>query len=239
MVAGSNGVALLWDGLSPVLFGAAGTVHPLQRDGVALLMELLSRVQEASMTEESLTIGARYLADDDHLTALTRDLRAGVVQGVAGIATSTSHWRPTPNSGPVSVSPPPPSFIEFCVTPGAPLKTEERLRVRDMFAGKRLHIVSGRMLEGVAADLEDMGFEGERVFFLLSERAKPISGLDERWSGLTKDTDITVCVTGTVGHAVSGKAAALAAKRGVQHFQVKRVRQIPEALKQFANGRGG
>lgn len=134
------------------------------------------------------------------------------------------------NTRRVSVSPPPPSSIEFCFTPGAALMMEETQRVRDAFGGKRLHIVSGRTVEGVAAELEDMGFERERVHFLLSERAKPINGLDERWSGLTEGQDITVCVTGTVGHAVSGKAAAVAAKRGVPHFQVKRVRQIPEVL---------
>ena len=103
--------------------------------------------------------------------------------------------------------------------------------VQAYFDGKRIHVVGGQPDRFVSDAIADCtGISADELIWLPCERAKPPRNLDQRWSGLSPERDVTICITGRVGHSTSHKAKTAASKKAVVHLQVETANEIVEAL---------
>ena len=131
----------------------------------------------------------------------------------------------------VRFDPTPPELLALCVNPLEPIEEEKRENAKMRFSGKRLHIVGGQPSEHVIARIKEMtGIDGRRISWLPSEKSKPPRDLDKRWKNLQNGRDITVCVTGRIGHASALVAQTTARKAGVTYIEVETANEIANAL---------
>jgi hypothetical protein len=65
-----------------------------------------------------------------------------------------------------------------------------------------------------------------RVDWMPSEKNKPPPHLEQRWEGLESNRDVTVCITGRIGHVASGKAASVSGSKGVVHLKVESAKKL-------------
>lgn len=202
-----------------------------RREYQAALSKLLGRVQPTvDRAASEVTLSVVYLGSDIALLALSFDIPGSVSAGIRGLATDTENWD-DPNSSVVKVDPPPPADIELCFTPGAELDVESVASMREFYLGRQLFLVGGQVENRVVAQIiERTGIEESAIRWLPCEKAKPPRDLDKRWKHLDPNRDVTVCVTGRVGHATSLAAASAARKSGTVHLQVEHVSEIVGAL---------
>lgn len=208
-------------------------VPELRREYQSALGRLLSRVLIHTSESDERRFDPHYTGSDEETIALQLDVSGTATDGVVGIATHPGHWARVTDS--VAVAPSPPAVLALCFQPGGELPEERLERVRVAFAGKRLHIVGGQVDDHVvAAIVDETGVLAGDVTWTPCERARPPRNLDQRWRGLDRDRDITVCITGRVGHATSDKAKVAATRAGVVHLKVESAQGIIDALKAHA-----
>lgn len=211
-------------------------VPHLSREYQAALSRLLSRVLVHDADCEDRAFEPTYVGGEDAYLALQWDISgtSSAEDPVLGIGTSPEDWSDATASV-VSVSPTPPPQLELCFDAGATLAAEQDESVRNYFDGFRLHLVGGRPDSNVLATIaETTGLSEGDISWIPCEKAKPPRNLDERWGGLRPTQDITICITGRVGHATSGKAKVAATKAGVTHLQVESANDVCGALRQLA-----
>lgn len=205
----------------------------LQRDYQAALGRLLSRVIAHSCDPGERELSPNYSGNLEQKLALEFDVAGTVGAGVLGLATAEDHWDTSARH--VYCDPPSPARLALCTEPGADLAEEQSETVKNFFYQLRLHVVGARPDAAVIADVvETLGVNEDDVHWLPCERARPPRNLGDRWSGLRPGRDITVCITGRVGHATSEKAQSAAAKSGVPHLRVELPSQIVSTLEAYA-----
>lgn len=191
---------------------------------------VLSRVAQLNGEDaEVRSFAPPYRGDYEHGRALGRDVAGTLHLPIGGIATVVDSWDDEVTQ--VDCVPSPPAELHLCREPGLQLPAEFDAAVAAFFSTRRVHIVGGRPEERVVRRIEEgpLALAG-RLSWIPSEKNKPPRGLDRSWSGLSPDIDVTVCITGRIGHAASGKAATVAMSRGVAHLKVESANGIESAL---------
>jgi hypothetical protein len=134
----------------------------------------------------------------------------------------------------VTFLPPPPNQLELCIRPGAALEAESADAAHMFYSGKRVHIVGGQPTDRVIRAVTELaGLAPSDVTWLPSEKGKPPRDLKKKWANLRADRDITVCVTGRIGHAQSEAAAKAADGCGVVHIRVESANELIGRLKEL------
>ena len=195
----------------------------------AAIGKIMSRVVEPVRQSEQRDFAPRYVGSEDEELALQLDISGTVGCEVIGIATTESSWAFITEY--LQVSPQPPGRLEICTEPNAPLALETEGDLRDLVSSKRLFIVGGKVDSVVVDGLRELGFAPDAINWLESERAKPPRNLDERWGTLAPPRDVTVCITGRVGHATSGSARRIADRRQVPHLHAETARHVIVAVR--------
>lgn len=205
-------------------------VPALKREYQAALSRMLGRV--ALHTEESseCTFDPCYMGSEAQDLALQMDITGTAGSGVRGLGTDVNHWADT--SPTLVIRPGPPNELMLCAAPGQQLPHEVFSLAARFFHGKKVKIVGGQRDGVVIKRLNtELGIEAAAVEWIACEKAKPPRNLDLTWGGLDPDRDITVCITGRVGHATSMAAKAAALKRGALHLQVEYASEVVKELK--------
>ena len=211
---------------------------PARREYQAALNMLLSRVQRHERESSELSFSPGYLGSPEHHLALQLDVSGTAGTGIRGIATEPSHWTTSSNAQ-IGIDPPPPPLLEACYRAGAPLQAEQIAKIRSFFSDKRLHIVGGQIDKKVISTLcSRLAIENGEVVWLACEKAKPPRDLDKRWKMLDGERDITICITGRVGHATSKSAARASELAGAPHILVEFPAGIEQALVNHAAQNG-
>lgn len=182
----------------------------------AAIGRIMSRVVQPISVGEERDFAPRYVGGDEEELALQLDISGTVGCEVIGIATTASSW--AASSAYLEVSPQPPRRLEICTEPNAPVALQAQGDLRDLLSSKRLFIVGGKIDSAVVDRLCELGLPRDAISWLESEKAKPPRNLDERWGTLESPRDVTLCITGRVSHATSGKARQVAGRREVPHL---------------------
>lgn len=190
----------------------------------AAISKIMSRVVRPTSQGEERDFAPRYVGGEEEELALQLDISGTVGCEVIGIATTESSW--AASTVYLQISPQPPRRLEICTEPNAPVALEVQGDLRDLLSSKRLFIVGGKTDLTVVNGLRELGFSRDAINWLESEKAKPPRNLDERWGALDSLRDVTVCITGRVGHSTSGKARVIASKREVPHLLVETARDV-------------
>lgn len=208
--------------------------HQLRRDYQVALSKLLSRVQKHTRNPHEASFSAQYRGDSSYFDALKTDLSGTADTDVSALATAEGHWVGA-EARSITVSPGPPEFIELCYKPDEELRSEGEESLRKYYEGKRIHIVGGQVDENIKSKiLARLSMSQEDLLWLPCEKAKPPRNLDRRWASLDPYRDITMCITGRVGHATSIVAAKSAAKVGAVHVLTELPSGIEQALVDLA-----
>jgi hypothetical protein len=191
---------------------------------------LMSRVIQHSSSPGSRLMDPCYVGTDDQSVALELDSSGTIGNNVVGVATLGSHWVTLASE--VKFTPPPTASSALSlfsawdrVAFGAICQSSIVLSC------KRLHIVGGRDSPQVLVRIIAVtGLDYEDIDWLEAEKSKPPSDLKRRWAHLDAQRDITVCITGRIGHAQSLAAATAAGKRGAIHIEVESANGLADAL---------
>lgn len=200
----------------------------MRREYTRALTTLLSRVFAARPGNAVATrkFDPPYAGTHDCAVALGEDVAATSAFGLRGIATSSGSWLDVSH---VECRPTPPATLPLCREPGGKLDSERADELRAYFEERRVHIIGGREdARLVVAIKEELGCS--EVTWLPSEKNKPPRNISRAWGGLVSGRDITVCITGRIGHAASGKAEVEARRRGVAHLKVETVNEVYDGL---------
>ncbi|MEV4207555.1 hypothetical protein [Nocardia salmonicida] len=199
---------------------------------IALNM-LTSRVLECDASTEDRETAPDYLGKEEERIALIRDSISSASGDVIGIASASDNWAKSADF--VVFNPSPPQPLALCMWPGLELVEEKNELVRLRLEGYRLHIVGakkmGRTIEHIT---EKTGIPARSVSWIESEKSQKPRNLDSRWSGLAVGRDITVCVTGRIGHESSIKAQEIAKKAGVPYLPIENVNDIAKEVALYA-----
>ncbi len=207
---------------------------PSRREYQAALSSLLSRIQRHTFESGERDFTPEYAGSAEISLALQLDLSGTAGTPICAVATSDSHWRGGIEET-LRLNPPPPSDVEMCCVAGAELRAESRAKIQNFFAGKRLHIVGGQVDSRVITALCDrLALDPGDIEWLPCEKSKPPRDLEKRWSKLDPARDLTVCITGRVGHATSMLAAKAARKSGASHLLAEFGGDIEKSLVDFA-----
>ena len=198
----------------------------------AAINAIMSRVLVSAGDVEDRTFLPRYLGTDDELMALQMDVSSSAVNGVIGLATSPTNWEELRDT--VKVLPPPPMELLMCFDPSAELDIERDNSVREFYDSKRIFIVGGRPDRTSLKKLEALGITERNVEWIKSEKTQRPQDLDQKWSGLNPERDITACVTGRIGHPQAEKAKSLADRRDVPHLRGDSPSDVIAVLEDFA-----
>lgn len=199
----------------------------------AAINNIMARVLPPDGEVEACEFDPRYKGTPDELIALQMDVSSTRIDGVVGIATVPSSWDETAST--IMVKPPPPAQLVVCFEPSRKLEIEQESELQEFFSSRRLFVVGGRPDPCSVKKLQQLGLSAERVIWTPSEKSKPPRNLDDKWSGLNADRDITVCITGRIGHSESGKAEDLAQRRGVTYIPAETANEAIRALKRYAS----
>ena len=180
------------------------------------ISKIMSRVVQPMSDSEERDFSPRYVGGEDEELALQLDISSTVGCEVIGIATTESSWAASTEY--LQLSPQPPRRLEICTVPNAPVAMAVESDLRELLASKRLFMVGGKIEAAVMTALCELGFSNDAITWLESEKSKPPRNLDGRWGALTSPRDVTLCITGRVGHAISGKARVVAARREVPYL---------------------
>lgn len=208
-------------------------VPGLKREYQAALSRLLSRVEPYGSDPVECSFDPQYLGSEEQSLALQFDVSGTAGAEVVGICTAPDHWADqTPT---ISVDPGPPDELSLCMSPGAELECERKAALREYFKNKRLHIVGGQPDQFLMRSIsEELGIAVEQIAWISCERARPPRHLDRTWGGLDAGRDITVCITGRVGHATSNTAQVTARRRGAIHLQIESAGDIVSRVTSLA-----
>lgn len=209
----------------------------LRNEFMRALGTILARVVMHCQPAAQTSMDAVYLGHDQASESLRSDASGTCGQDVAAIASESDHWESAPAI--IRFSPPPPEELELCTEPGQELRAQVAEACREFYLGKRVHIVGGQRVErDVLATQTATGLPADSITWIPSEKGKPARDISNRWSGLDPDRDVTVCVTGRIGHAQSAAAAAAATRRGCVHLLVETSRDLPDVLRKLARQAG-
>ncbi len=209
-------------------------VPTLRREYQAALNRLLSRVHDSSSEVGSRKFVPAYLGSAEESLALQMDVAGTCAAPILGIATDRDHWD-DPSATQVEIEPPSPPRLSLCVTAGERLAEECEAALRAFYCGKRIHIVGARPDANIEATiLGRLKLDPSDLNWITCEKARPPWDLAARWRALLPDRDITVCITGRVGHATSKMAATAARTQGVIHLRVETPQQVVAALASIA-----
>jgi hypothetical protein len=198
----------------------------------AAINAIMTRVLVSGGDVEGRTFLPRYLGTDDELLALQMDVSSSAANGVIGIATSPTNWEKLEFT--VKVLPPPPMELLMCFDPSAELDVERDDSVKEFCGSKRVFIVGGRPDRTSMRRLEALGIAERNVEWIKSEKTQRPQDLDKKWSGLNPERDITLCITGRIGHPQAEKAKTLADRRGVLHLMGHSANDAISALENHA-----
>jgi hypothetical protein len=207
---------------------------PLKREYRAALNRILARVELHVAESGERAFTPSYLGTSDEALALQLDVSGTYGAPVIGIATASNHWSDI-EANHVKIIPPPPTRLALCCLPGAEVLSERQHRIANFYVGLRIHIVgaipSQRIMEQI---LEVTGMTRSNLSWIPCEKSRPPRNLDDRWRHLEPSRDVTVCITGRVGHATSNKAQRVANHAGVIHLKVELPSQLPDELAALA-----
>ncbi len=211
-------------------------VPTLRREYQAALGRLLSRVHDSSSEVGSRNFVPAYLGSAEESIALQMDVAGTRAATVLGIATDRGHWD-DPSATQVKIEPPSPPSLSLCVTAGERLVEECEAALKAFYRGKRIHIVGARPVANIEATIRGrLGLGPSDLNWIECEKARPPRDLAARWRALLPGRDITVCITGRVGHATSEMAAKAARRQGVIHLLVQTPQQVVAVLASNAAG---
>lgn len=199
------------------------------------LNSILSRVSPGHPAEECRSFAPAYPGRASAGAALGEDVGSNA-EAVVAIATTQATWGNGEQR--VMCEPPPPGLLELCYAPHGETRAEAHRGAREFYARRRVHVVGGQVESAILKRLQEQFELADRVHWIPSEKNKPPSGLDKRWGGLAGDRDVTVCITGRIGHAASEKAARVSRSRGVTHIEVQSATGIVAALHEHAREAG-
>jgi hypothetical protein len=207
---------------------------PVRHEYRRALDHLLSRVAYHSATPGHRLMEPEYRGGQRISRILERDASGTSGGDVVAIGSHSGNWAtPSPE---VNFTPPPPGSLALCLEPNLDLSIEIQAEIHAFYRNWRLHIVGGKPDERVLGELiESTGIDGAAIQWIPSEKNKPPRKLAHQWSGLKTGRDMTVCITGRIGHAQSSVAEKAAAKCGVPHIQVERATEIAVRLCEFAS----
>lgn len=204
-------------------------VHPpaMRPSYVRALNTLMSRVVTGDQQQQARALVPPHGGTPQAQKALAADVGAAC-DLVIGIATSVETWAQPAHE--VLCVPSPPASLALCFAPNAEVGAELRLKAQQFYKGRAVHIVGGQVDMSLVAQLErDFNLAG-RVDWIPSEKNKPPRNLDKRWGGFDPAKDITICITGRIGHAASGKAASVCLARGVPHLKIESANELAGVL---------
>lgn len=202
----------------------------------AALHTILARVAGHSGAAEDRTMHPTYLGHENERSCLARDASATHGDEVLGVATSLRHWGGEQN-GYISFQPVPPSRLVLCSRPGEELEAEILSDVAAFYGDKKIHIVGGKPNDFIYKSIrEALGISKRRIDWQPSEKNKVPRDLDKRYSQLSAERDIIVCVTNRIGHSQSEAAEKAASKVGVPYIPLESGNDIPAVLRNFAIG---
>ncbi|MFP1601898.1 hypothetical protein ACLD0U_04310 [Microbacterium sp. 2216-1] len=159
------------------------------------------------------------------------------VSGVDGaLGTDSEFWESGLSK--LSCLPPPPTDIALHAHPHLPTREELKSRRVSWFDGRRVLIVGGQRDGAVEASLEsELGVTAERLRWIKSEKNKRARNLKDTIQGLPSDA-VVVCVTGKVGHDVSGEVKKYSARNGLILCESRFASQIVANLEALATDPG-
>lgn len=200
----------------------------LKREYQGALTRLLSRLIPSTDECGSREFRPGYLGADIYALALQMDV-SSCSSSIGAIGTLSRYWQEAAPS--VEVIPPPPMELALCFDAGVELPAEARAVIARFYKSRRIHLVGGKRDQRVVAEITlGTGVPEDQIVWIECERARPPRNLDARWRHLDADVDVTVCITGRVGHATSENAARAAGKSKVAHLKVETAGEIVRAL---------
>ncbi|WP_406048224.1 hypothetical protein [Kribbella sp. NBC_00889] len=209
---------------------------PVRHEYRRALDHLLSRVAHHVATPGKRSMDPEYQRGQRISKVLEWDASGTSGGDVVAIGSHFENWATA--SLDVTFDPPPPNSLALCFEPNMELSIEVETEIHEFFIGRKLHIVGGKPDERVLAEIiEATGLESSSIQWIPSEKNKPPRKLADQWSGLKAGRDITVCITGRIGHAQSAVAERAAAKCGVPHIQAERASEISARLCQLASSK--
>ncbi|GAB2566750.1 hypothetical protein [Kribbella endophytica] len=209
---------------------------PVRQEYRRAFNHLMARIIKHDREAHRVTLSPDYTGLKSAGRALEADATGTAGDGeehVVAIGSVETNWDFV--SGEVSFAPPPPHSLLLCFKPGDELLAETKGKIESAFVGMRVHIVGGKVDDRVLAQIADAtGVSVDKIQWIESEKGKPPRKLRKQWSGLKPGKDITVCVTGRIGHSQSAVADEASAACGVPHLQVERASEIANSLSEYA-----
>lgn len=194
---------------------------------------LTSRVLECDESTEDRKVTPDYLGKEGERVALIRDSVSSAPGNVIGIASVNDSWAASAEF--VAFDPSPPQPLALCLQPGIELAEEQNELVRSRLQDYRLHIVGAKKMNRLVEQIsEKTGIPVQSISWIESEKSQKPRNLDSRWSGLMTGRDITVCITGRIGHPSSIKAQKIAKNAGVPYLPIDNVNDIAKEVALYA-----
>lgn len=190
---------------------------------------LLARLLSSDVNGGADQVRPDYLGPTAALEVLLQDLPLSCFSpsAVAALATSEDMWSEVGTEA--RCVPPPPEVVELLFQPRGKLRSDRLERARLRLSGKRVKIVGGQPSSRVINEIvERLGLSESDVNWTPSECHKKPSF--DSWRGLHRDRDVTVCITGRIGHASSQKAAIIAQRAQVQLIRVESASDVASEI---------
>lgn len=236
-----DGRAIVGERTHGALLESMGMVHdpavlpmPLRRDVHRALNKLLAREPLRHSTLGSASVfDVAYVGPTYHQQLLMDDVvGAGNADNLV-LGSHSDFWSSAASA--VKCLPPPPAELILHLGPGLPTEDEEVLRRATWFTGKRILIVGGqvdlRLKDSLVAEL---GINVKDFRWIESERHKKASNLPAIVRGCDSD-HIVICITGKVGHDVSGILQSECDKRGISYRYVEYASELRAFLHQVCD----
>jgi hypothetical protein len=219
----------LWAHLS--VMHAAGELS-----GPPGLRQIVYRVVGDLLTREPIehsasfvpcALSAEYGGSDDHREFLADDL-VGTEQISDRMLGSFLEVWPT-NTKAVSTTPEAP-LVPIVFEPNTPSADERRQAAAAWFAGKAIVLVGGQVDQAViSAMARELVIPLAQIRWIPSEKNKKATNLNAVIGGLGSD-DLVICITGKVGHDVSGQMAKACERKKFTLHRVQYSSRVLEYL---------
>lgn len=161
-------------------------------------------------------------------------IRLGLAHSPAwGVATDLESW--SPPSGSVSFDPEPPAALPLIDTPNQKIESEVDYEIKRALDGRRITIVGGRERSQILTSIaQRFGLSWDCLRWIETDRKK--SPRLDTLSGIRRDSDIVVCVTGFMAHAHLEAVEALCGKDAVVLRRVEKQSKIMGVIEALPSG---
>lgn len=186
--------------------------------------------------DRSYTFDPQYILSSPHREALEHDVVAilGNVH-VSALGTRESHWSLWGKS--LSIDSGQLYSLTLHVVPGQPTAAEIRDIRYEFYCGKSLTIYGGQQDRKLMSYIsENFGIKLTDIRWVPSEKNKIPREIKPQIRGLQGANALVICLTGKIGHAVSGKISTMCKQYSVEFVPCETVGDIKDFLDNLIQG---